>query len=328
MWKKVLPALLLLIASAGHFSSTNAQSIARAPVSLDGRVYVFRGDMGTLFSTGMDYFAAELNQLGLTAGVYNWVDWSALAEDAIARYRAAPDRTRVLLVGHSRGGDALMAMAWRLYSASVPVALAVAFDPTRAVDRVPPNVERFINLYQSINVVGGGAARPASEFHGEYAAVNLAEHGEMNHVTIDKMLALHYALLPKFLQAVSLGSPSSSTSVPIAYRVPAGLPIEVWDSGMLVRAEAGDTPFSVAQQFAVPTWIVAQLNQLAPGEPIEPGRTLVVPRMIFASSTRAHSGDRNVAALPQQRALSRHANSCNTEPSGSVSRPQTSRTAN
>ncbi len=307
MWKKLLAALVLLIASAGHFSSTKAQSIPRAPIKFDGRVYAFRGDLGTLFSTGMDYLAAEINQLGLTAGVYNWTDWSALADDAIARYWAAPDRTRILLVGHSRGGDAVMAMAWRLYSANVPIALAVAFDPTRAVDRVPPNVERFINLYQSINVVGGGAARPASEFHGEYAVVNLAEHGEMNHVTIDKMLALHYALFPKFLEAVSLGSPSSSTSIPIAYRVPAGLPIEVWDSGMLVRADAGDTPFSVAQQFAIPTWVVAQLNQLAPSEPIEPGRTLVIPRMIFASSPRGDSGNPSAAALPQQRAVSRRA---------------------
>ena len=199
--------------------------------------------MGTLFSTGMDYLAGELNQLGLTAGVYNWVDWSALADDAIARYWAAPDRTRILLVGHSRGVDALMAMAWRLYSARVPIALAVAFDPTRAVDRVPPNVERFINLYQSINVIGGSAARPASDFRGEYAAVNLAEHGEMNHITIDKVLALHYALFPKFLEAISLGSPSSSTSIPIAYRVPAGYPIEVWDSGMLVRANQRIRPF-------------------------------------------------------------------------------------
>ena len=106
MWKKVLAALLLLIASAGHFSSTNARSIASAPVKFDGRVYAFRGDMGIFFSTGMDYLAAELNQLGLTAGVYNWVDWIALADDAIARYQAAPDRTRILLAGHSRGGDA------------------------------------------------------------------------------------------------------------------------------------------------------------------------------------------------------------------------------
>jgi hypothetical protein len=82
------------------------------------------------------------------------------------------------LAGHSRGGDGLIAMAWRLYSAGVPVALAVAFDSTRAVDQVPPNVERFINLYQSTNAVGGGAARPAPGFDGEYATVNLADHRE------------------------------------------------------------------------------------------------------------------------------------------------------
>jgi hypothetical protein len=237
--------------------------------------------MGIFFSTGMDYLAAELNQLGLTAGVYNWLDWIALADDAIARYRAAPDRTRILLAGHSRGGDGLIAMAWRLYSAGVPVALAVAFDSTRAVDQVPPNVERFINLYQSSNGIGGGAARPAPDFRGEYATVNLADHREMNHITIDKMLTLHHAILPKFLEAVSLGSPPGSGGVPIEYRVPALVPIEVWDSGVLVRADPGDTASSVAHQFSVPAWVIAQLNQLAPGESIEPGRTLIIPRMIF-----------------------------------------------
>jgi LysM repeat protein len=274
VWKQVVAALLLLTATAGNFS-TNAQSVTNAPVKLDGGVYTLRGDMGIFFSRGMDYLAAELNQLGLTASVYNWLDWIALADDAIARYRAAPDRTRILLAGHSRGGDGLIAMAWRLYSAGVPVALAVAFDSTRAVDQVPPNVERFINLYQSTNAVGGGAARPAPGFDGENATVNLADHREMNHV----MLALHRAILPQFVEAVSLGSPPGSAGVPMEYRVPAGV---VWDSGMAVRAEAGDTASSVAHQFSVPTWVIAQLNQLAPGEAIEPGRTLVMPRMIFA----------------------------------------------
>ncbi|MGB7832425.1 MAG: hypothetical protein WBL84_09450, partial [Xanthobacteraceae bacterium] len=134
------------------------QGAINHPEQLDGRVYVLRGDLGIFFSTGMDYLAAELNSRGLTAGVYNWENWIALADDAIARYRAAPDRTRILLVGHSRGGDGLIAMAWRLHSAHVPVALAVAFDPTRVVGNVPPNVERFINLYQSTNSLGGGAA--------------------------------------------------------------------------------------------------------------------------------------------------------------------------
>ena len=80
-------------------------------------------------------------------------------------------------------------------------------------------------------MIGGGAARPASDFGGAYVAVNLADHREMNHVTMDKMLELHHALLPKFVEAVSLGSPSGPTSVPIEYRVPAGVPVEVWDSG-------------------------------------------------------------------------------------------------
>ena len=182
------------------------------------------------------------------------------------------------MAGHSRGGDGLIAMSWRLYSAGVPVALAVAFNSTRAVDQVPPNVERFINLYQSSNGIGGGAARPASDFRSEYATVNLADHCEMNHITIDKMLTLHHAILPKFLEAVSLGSPPGSGGVPIEYRVPALVPIEVWDSGVLVRADPGDTASSVAHQFSVPTWVIAQLNQLAPGEPIEPGRTLIIPR--------------------------------------------------
>ena len=158
----------------------------------------------------------------------------------------------------------------------------MAFDPTRAVDQVPPNVERFINFYQSTNVIGGGAARPASDFAGAYVAVNLADHREMNHVTMDKMLELHHAILPKFVEAVSLESPRGPAGVPIEYRVPAGVPVEVWDSGVLVRAEAGDTAASVARQFSVPTWAIGQLNQLMAGEPVEPGRALVVPRMIAA----------------------------------------------
>ena len=282
MWRHVVAALLVLTASTATFSAPTAQPNTTTPVRFDARVYAFRGDMGILFSTGMDYLTAELNQLGLTAGVYNWVDWIPLADDAIARYQAAPDRTRILLAGHSRGGDELVAMAWRLYAARVPVALAVAFDPTRAVDQVPPNVERFINFYQSTNMIGGGAARPASDFGGAYVAVNLADRREMNHVTMDKMLELHQVILPKFVEAASLESAPGPGGVPIEYRVPAGVPVEVWDSGILVRAEAGDTAASVARRFSVPTWAIGQLNQLATSEPVEPGRTLVVPRMIFA----------------------------------------------
>ena len=146
-------------------------------------------------------------------------------------------------------------------------------------DRAP---KRFVIPFRPVSRACGGAARPASDLGGAYVAANLADHREMNHVTMDRMLELHHAILPKFVEAVSLKSPPGPAGVPIEYRVPAGVPIEVWDSGVLVRAEAGDTAASVARQFSVPTWAIGQLNQLAPGEPVEPGRTLVVPRMIFA----------------------------------------------
>ena len=112
-----------------------------------------------------------------------------------------------MLAGHSRGGDGLIAMAWRLQSAHVPVALAVAVDATRVVGKVPPNVERFINFYQSNNMLGGGAAQPSRNFHGEYVTVNLADHIEMTHVTIDKMPALHQAIVPKFIEAARYRPP-------------------------------------------------------------------------------------------------------------------------
>ena len=73
MWKQIIAALVLILAAVVNLSA-NAQSITDFPDELDGRVYVFRGDLGIFFSTGMDYLAAELNQRGLTAGVYNWGD--------------------------------------------------------------------------------------------------------------------------------------------------------------------------------------------------------------------------------------------------------------
>ncbi len=286
MWTRLAAVLLtLMIAAAGPARAAPAKSDPGADV--EARVYIFRGDLGIFFSTGMDYLAAELNQHGLSAGVYNWENWKALADDAIAYYRAHPGRARIMLAGHSRGGDGLIAMAWRLHSAHVPVALAVAVDPTRVVGKVPPNIERFINVYQSNNMLGGGAAQPSRSFHGEYVTVNLADHIEMTHVTIDKMPALHQAIVPKFIEAARYRSPPPGPRVAIEYRVPAGAPIEVWDSGMQVAAAADDTADTVARRYGVPAWVVSQLNNVEADERIGSGRNLVVPRMAYASSAWA-----------------------------------------
>jgi hypothetical protein len=254
-------------------------SDSRAPW-LDGRAYVLRGLIGVVFSTGMDDLASELNSRGIRATSHGDPEWRAIADDAIAYYRAAPDRARILLAGHSDGADAIISISNKLKAAGVPVALAVAFDPTRGVGRVPTNVERFINLYQSRNFLGGGAVSPASGFRGHFSNVNLHEHGEIMHVTIDKSRALRDAILPKFLHAAAFGPPPKGDVMPIDYVVPGDAPIEVWDSGMTVQTGAGDTVESLAARYSVPAWAIRRLNRLDGGSTISPGRRLVVPRNI------------------------------------------------
>ena len=91
------------------------------------------------------------------------------------------------------------------------------------------------------------------------------------------------------------GSPPREAGVPIEYRVPQGARVEVWDSGVKVDVSAEDTPKAVAERYAVPTWVVAQLNKLVLEEPIGSDRTLVVPRMIFTPG---------MASLPKARSHS------------------------
>jgi LysM repeat protein len=66
--------------------------------------------------------------------------------------------------------------------------------------------------------------------------------------------------------------------------MPRGEPVELWDSGIGIRAEPGDTVRTVAQRYAVPVWAVAQLNDISANTTLEAGRRLVVPRHLEAAA--------------------------------------------
>ena len=51
------------------------------------RVYLFRGAMGPLFSTGMDRLAEKLTKAGLDADVYEFTICRIVAERALTKYR-------------------------------------------------------------------------------------------------------------------------------------------------------------------------------------------------------------------------------------------------
>jgi hypothetical protein len=239
-----------------------------------GRAYLFRGLIG-LIDWGMDELANRITRVGVSANIGSHLAWREVANQAISDYHRDPKP--IAVVGHSIGGDSAIEFAKALGAAHVPVSLLVTYDPTRAADRVPPNVLRYINLYQSSNILGGGDLPPAKGFHGHYASYNLKDRPEIIHVNMDKFSRIQELLTAKVR---SMGAGGEGEAVPLRIVFAATGPIELWDSGMPVAAHAGDTLQTIATAHHVPLWAVAQINKKAEGAALTEGERIVVPRYL------------------------------------------------
>jgi hypothetical protein len=261
------------------FLSPDGEFAAKKPAT--GKAYVFRGMGGRFASFEMDYLRDKIAATGVEAETYNHINWWRPAEEAIARYKKNPQP--IMAMGHSAGGDAAIDFAWKLKRAGVPVSLIVAFDPTRKAGNVPNNVDRFINIYQSMNFFGGGYVRASEDFRGHFSTVDLRNYWEVLHVNMVKIRGLQDKVIAKVVQITTLPVQLEGPTVPIRYIMPRGEPIELWDSGVAVQSEAGDTVRSVAQRYAVPAWAVAQLNEVSANTTFSAGKRLVIPRHLEAS---------------------------------------------
>jgi hypothetical protein len=250
-----------------------------------GRAYLFRGVAGLIYSTGMDRLADRINHAGLPASVDTYLVWRGVAAEAIREYRRNP--FPIILIGHSMGGDAAVAFAETLHNADIPVSLLVTYDPSRIADAVPPNVDRYINIYQSWNVMGGGDVVGGRGFHGHYASINLADHGEIIHINIEKAEAIQEQLVAKIVQLTRTPTAGQGEVVPIRYAVPARAPIELWDSGVPVKAQAGDTLQSLATAHHVPLWALAQINRMPERATLAGGERIIVPRNLAPAGATA-----------------------------------------
>ncbi len=246
----------------------------RAAIAPHGRAYLFYG-LIALIDWGMDQLAQRANRAGVAAATYAHSSWRSVADQAIADYRRDPKP--IAVVGHSAGGDSAVHFAEALEAAHVPVSLLVTYDPTRAADKVPANVERYINLYQSSNILGGGDLGPARGFHGHYASFNLKDRPEIIHVNLDKFDRIQEQLAAK-IRSMSLHG--EGEAVPLRIVFPATGPIELWDSGTPVSAHAGETLHALAATYHVPAWAVAQINQKAENATLSEGERIIVPRYL------------------------------------------------
>jgi hypothetical protein len=246
-----------------------------APDLSRARAYLFRGALGLIFSRGMDKLAARIQRTGVTAEVYEFTICGLIASAAIEEYKQNP--FPIILMGHSMGGRCALQFAEKLGDEGIPVDLVVTIDPAHLSPDVPTNVARFINIFLSKDVLGGGDIKPAKGFTGHYASYDLQQHGEL-HVNIDKMDAIHQQLAAKLVEVVATSGRSEGESLPLRYVVPPKADVDLWDSGMSVAAHAGDTLQTLAAQYGLPPWALAQVNQFPDNTPLGAGQRVVVPR--------------------------------------------------
>jgi predicted alpha/beta-hydrolase family hydrolase len=255
-------------------TEATAPPATQPAVEPHGRAYLFRGALGPIFSRGMDSLTEKLENVGVRANVYEFTICRLIADRAIRDYQEDP--APIILIGHSMGGFCAIKFAEILEAQGIRASLVVAIDPAHVTPEVPLNVDRFINIFLSKDVLGGGDVKPKHGFRGHYASFDLSEHDEVSHINIEKMDVVHEQLVAKILQLAT--ARAEGEPVPIRYVVPPHAPIELWDSGVPVFARPGDSLQSIAQAYHVPLWSITQMNKGPDSTPLVPGERVVVPR--------------------------------------------------
>jgi hypothetical protein len=270
------PVKPVSLASTGNTGVLLSRPPGKESLEPHSRAYLFRGVAGLIYSRGMDGLAERIERAGIHASVQTYLLWRPAVEEAISDFRRDPQP--ITIIGHSMGGDSALAFAERLNAENIPVSLLVTYDPTRIADDVPPNVERYINLYQSSNIMGGGNVVQGSRFRGHYASFNLKDHYEIIHINIEKAERIQEQLVTKIAQLSETPAAAEGEAVPLHLEVPAEAPIELWDSGLPVKAHAGDTLKSLAATYHVPLWALAEINSVSVHAPLADDQLIVVPR--------------------------------------------------
>ena len=219
-------ALAAPVARSTAAAATTAPAAPPAVTQPQARVYLFRGALGPIFSRGMDRLTKRLEEASIRADVYEFTICRLIADQAIRDFRdnGAP----IVLIGHSMGGLCALTFAGILKSENISVSLVVTIDPAQASPKVPLNVERFINIFLSDSVLGGGDVVAEPGYQGHYASFDLKQHEEITHINIDKQDSIHEQLVTAIAQLATTPLPAKGEALPLRYIVPPDAPLELW----------------------------------------------------------------------------------------------------
>ena len=235
------------VAVADPTSATKPVAAEPSSEPLRARVYLFRGALGPIFSRGMDRLAEKIERAGVKADVYEFTVCSLVAAAAIEDFRK--DAAPIILIGHSMGGRCALQFAEQLQAAGISASLVATIDPAHMSPDVSLNVERFINIFLSKDILGGGDIKPAQGSKGSYASYDLAERSEVSHISIDKMDTIHQQLIAKILRIATMPANAEGGTIPLRYVVPPNEEIVLWDSGSARTARSRDPLRTLALRY-------------------------------------------------------------------------------
>jgi len=193
-------SMVLLLAA-----SSTALAKSRVP-KLPGKVLLVRGAFN-VFSLGLDDLAQKLVSRGLDVQVTSASQSSSAASKIRYEYRTNPATGPIVIIGHSLGAKLAPRLAADMQRSGVPVKLIVILDAPEKI-WIPANVERCVNIYQSIPI-GLVRGYPASAEGRSTDLINVdiaklqGDHPSLavNHFNIEAIDWIHDAVVQEVVRA-------------------------------------------------------------------------------------------------------------------------------
>ncbi|KTD49833.1 hypothetical protein Lrub_0275 [Legionella rubrilucens] len=169
-------------------------------------VYVMRGGLGGIFSTGMNQLQANLEKNHhIKTESTVWFRSSELGRSIVRQYRAGHLHPPIILVGHSLGANDQIKVARILNAANIPVALLITVDAVSPL-AVPPNVKHVINLYKPsfVPMFSGLRVKALDPQYTQVDNMNVTtlKNVGVNHFTIEKNKEIQQLMLNNILAVV------------------------------------------------------------------------------------------------------------------------------
>ncbi|KTD31273.1 hypothetical protein [Legionella maceachernii] len=173
----------------------------------NARVFVMRGGLGGVFSTGMNQLQNTLERkYRIRAESTVWYKVDQLSKYIIKNYGTKELPGPIILAGHSLGANEQIKVAKNLAKANIPVDLLITIDAVSPLE-VPPNVKHVLNIYKPsfVPMFSGLRVKAMDPTRTKIENINVTtlKKVAVNHFTIDKDEEIQNLMINRSLAAIS-----------------------------------------------------------------------------------------------------------------------------